>query len=172
MNNTWLWDLEINDSAARRILSDPEDPRFIRIAALMLARVNDTGKILGNYISPEIFCRNWAQIKKEMRKNRWDEPRIIWWQAIYEKVYEKLKKKGFRIRSEESGEAIGPLNRRLGNKVRSLRRAKEMSQAELAERMGTSQQWISLVERGKVNLTLSLLERIAGALETDLTIDL
>lgn len=61
---------------------------------------------------------------------------------------------------------------RLGNKIRSLRKSKNISQAKLAERMGTSQQWVSLVERGKVNLTLRLLERIAGALETDLTIDL
>lgn len=171
MNDNWLWDLDLSEREVRSILSNPNDPRFTRIAALMLARVNDPKEVLGNYIGQEAFCQNWARIKREMRKNKWDEPRIIWWQAVQEKVYEKLKASGFRIRKKRINEPLGPLYRDLGHKIREIRKSHNISQAELAERIGTSQQWVSLVEQGKVNLTLNLLERISGATGTGLGIE-
>ncbi len=42
-----------------------------------------------------------------------------------------------------------------------LRNEKKMTQAELAEKAGTTQAVISRLERGNANLTLSMMERIA-----------
>lgn len=42
-----------------------------------------------------------------------------------------------------------------------LRNEKQMTQAELAEKAGTTQAVISRLERGNANLTLSMMERIA-----------
>lgn len=42
-----------------------------------------------------------------------------------------------------------------------LRNEKKMTQAELAEKAGTTQAVISRLERGNANLTLAMMERIA-----------
>ena len=172
MNTKWLWDLNLSEEEVRRILSNSDDPGFIRIAALLLSRLNNPQEVIGDYLGAESFCRNWSRIKREMRKNRWDEPRIIWWQAIYEKVYEKLKVAGFSLRPVKPNGILGPLYRDLGEQIRRLRKSQNISQSELAKKMGTSQQWVSLVERGQINLTLNLMQRISKALQTKLEINL
>lgn len=48
-------------------------------------------------------------------------------------------------------------------KVRTLREAAGLTQAELAERSGVSQTWISRLERGQENPTLATLRRLAAA---------
>jgi transcriptional regulator with XRE-family HTH domain len=45
--------------------------------------------------------------------------------------------------------------------IRQRRRAAALSQTELAERAGLSQTWISRLERGEENPTLSTLEALA-----------
>ncbi len=45
-----------------------------------------------------------------------------------------------------------------------------LTQKELAERMGCSQQYISLILKGKENLTLETVSRLEGVLDTDLLI--
>jgi transcriptional regulator with XRE-family HTH domain len=45
--------------------------------------------------------------------------------------------------------------------LRQRRRAAALSQTELAERAGLSQTWISRLERGEENPTLSTLEALA-----------
>jgi transcriptional regulator with XRE-family HTH domain len=52
----------------------------------------------------------------------------------------------------------------VGQMLRTIRELRGLSQARLAQRAGTSQQWLSQVERGAVNPTLSDLERFFGAL--------
>jgi DNA-binding XRE family transcriptional regulator len=53
-----------------------------------------------------------------------------------------------------------------------LRRLREMSQAELAERMGTSQAKIARIEGGEENVTLRTVHKIAAALSGRLTLTL
>src|SRR5271168_4663929 len=59
----------------------------------------------------------------------------------------------------------------VGSAVRAARRHAGVSQAELAERAGTSQPSIARLEKGQVSPTVISLDRIARALGTELVID-
>jgi len=59
----------------------------------------------------------------------------------------------------------------VGEAVRRARQSHGWTQAELAERAGTSQPSIARLERGQVSPTVMTLDRIARALGTDLLID-
>ena len=56
---------------------------------------------------------------------------------------------------------------RVGLNLQALRRAKGLSQEELAHRSQVHQTYLSGVERGKRNPSVMVLARIAGALDTD-----
>ena len=56
--------------------------------------------------------------------------------------------------------------------IRSRRGELGLSQAELAARAGTGQAFVSRVESGKTTPTLSVLQRLAAALDCDLILDL
>lgn len=61
----------------------------------------------------------------------------------------------------------------LAYKIAQLRKAKHLTQAQLARRMNTTQQTISRLEDSKnTEITLSTLSRLAVALEARLNIDL
>jgi len=53
----------------------------------------------------------------------------------------------------------------IGQKIRDLRNSKKMTLGELAEKINVSPSLISQLERGGVNLSISLLKSIADALE-------
>jgi len=53
---------------------------------------------------------------------------------------------------------------RLGQKIRKLRTAKGWSQEEFADRCGIQRAHMSLIERGKQNLTLATLESLCQVL--------
>lgn len=54
---------------------------------------------------------------------------------------------------------------RIGAVVRQLREATGLSQEELAEQAGLHRTYISLVERGRRNITVDALSQIAEALD-------
>lgn len=56
----------------------------------------------------------------------------------------------------------------LGARIREIRKIRELSQEELAERADISTQYVSNIERGKENPTLDLLLRLAEALRVTL----
>jgi len=56
-----------------------------------------------------------------------------------------------------------------GKRLRSLRRAKDMTQEQVAERAGLSLQSVGEIERGRGNPTLVNVERLAAALDVELT---
>lgn len=58
------------------------------------------------------------------------------------------------------------IRRRLGLAVQKLRGAKGWSQEQLAEEAGLHRTYISGIERGIRNPTLTVLEKVAAALET------
>jgi predicted transcriptional regulator/transcriptional regulator with XRE-family HTH domain len=62
-----------------------------------------------------------------------------------------------------------PLERRLGHKVRSLRRREKLSQAELATRLGISASYLNLIENNKRPLPAPLLVKLAQHFNVDLT---
>jgi len=53
---------------------------------------------------------------------------------------------------------------RLGQKIRELREEKGWSQEEFADKCGLGRAHMSLIERGKQNLTLSTLQTVCSVL--------
>ena len=59
----------------------------------------------------------------------------------------------------------------LGERVRSLREAKGLSQSELARRIGSTQPAVARLEAGGVAPRVETLERIAAALDMELVLE-
>lgn len=55
-------------------------------------------------------------------------------------------------------------SKKLGENLRKWRQKKDMSQVDLATALGVDRAYISNIENGRMNPTLSTLEKIAGAL--------
>lgn len=53
----------------------------------------------------------------------------------------------------------------VGNKIRTLRKAKGLTQEELAEKAGLQYSYIDGIERGERNISLETLEKIINGLE-------
>jgi DNA-binding XRE family transcriptional regulator len=160
----WLWDRKITIREAKNILKHPEEPKFIELASLLLLRKNSPQEVFKEYLSPIDFCQNWQKIKKMMRKDAWGEPRLYFWQAVYEKVKEKLKKKNIIFKT-----SLVPVSsdfcREIGCKIKHLRKEGGLTQKELAKKLNISQQIISRIESGRQNVSLLTLENIASKLE-------
>lgn len=60
----------------------------------------------------------------------------------------------------------------VGEQVREAREAAGLSQRELARRMGTSQAAVDRLEAGGVGATLTTLERVASALNLEISFEL
>ena len=56
---------------------------------------------------------------------------------------------------------------RLGRNVRKLREARGWSQEEYADRAGIHRTYVSDIERGRRNPTITVVEKLAGPLEVD-----
>lgn len=61
----------------------------------------------------------------------------------------------------------GDLQRRLGENLRSLRRARGLSQEALADALGIHRTYVGGLERGERNVTLRTVERLAELLGVD-----
>lgn len=169
MKADWLWDRRMTESDAKRILKRPCDQSFIAMAALLFARKNEPREVFKRYIDPIIFCRNWHKIKRKMRSDKWGEPRIIFWQAIYEKLIEKYRKKGLGFKEKIS--IREPLCESVGKKIAAIRHAQGLSQKSLAKKIGVFQQLISRLEKGSENASLITLASVARALNTTLEVN-
>ena len=66
---------------------------------------------------------------------------------------------------EHAGRAI-----RLAFEIRALRERKGLSQRQLAELVGTTQSAIARLEGGRISPSLPTLDRIANALDAELTV--
>ena len=60
------------------------------------------------------------------------------------------------------------LHKRLGSRIRELRHATGLSQAQVAEAVGVSNEHMSRVERGVKGLSLENLERLCGVLNCEM----
>lgn len=61
------------------------------------------------------------------------------------------------------------VRKKFGKKLRALREERGWSQEEFADRAGLHRTYVSAVERGVRNPTLSVLERLAKALSVSLS---
>jgi transcriptional regulator with XRE-family HTH domain len=64
------------------------------------------------------------------------------------------------------------LQKKVGQKIKKIRQEKDMSQQKLSELSDVERKYISNIEQGKVNLTLSTLERLADSLNKKVKIEL
>jgi DNA-binding XRE family transcriptional regulator len=159
----WLWDRKLGAAEAGRILKNPGHKQFITLASLLLARKNEPREIFNLYLDPRIFCRYWGAIKRRMRQDKWAEPRIIFWQAIYEKLIEKYRDKGI-IFKKEPPPPRPPVCRAVGEQIRAIRKEMNISQRGLAAKMGVSQQLVSRIEKGMENISLITLKNVGDAM--------
>ena len=58
---------------------------------------------------------------------------------------------------------------RIGNRIKSLRSSRKLSQAQVAEASGVSSKYLGEVERGEANISIELIGRIARALSVPMT---
>ena len=62
---------------------------------------------------------------------------------------------------------VSTIQGRFGKRVRDIRRAAGLTQAQLAKRAGMDQKYVGAVERGERNVTLGLVDRLARALAAE-----
>jgi Predicted transcription factor, homolog of eukaryotic MBF1 len=63
---------------------------------------------------------------------------------------------------------MSELVKKVGERIRRLRKERGLSQEELAERSGLHTNYVGQVERGEKNLTLETLEKIVSGLDISL----
>jgi len=158
-----FWDKSITKKEAAKVLGDEHDPRFIEYAALFLSRTNDPKAVFGKFIDKKVFCRQWRRIKKRMRTNKWSDNRIIYWDEIYRVLVKHFDKSELSLQKEKRA-AIDPEISSVGEKIRNARKAKGWTQGDLANKSGFSQQTISFIEGGYVNVSYLTLKKIAASL--------
>jgi transcriptional regulator with XRE-family HTH domain len=54
-----------------------------------------------------------------------------------------------------------------GRNVRTIRRLRDISQEDLAERAGIYRSHVTLIERGEINFTIDTMEQIAHAMDLE-----
>ncbi len=172
MRPAWLWDQDISLEEIQAILKDPHHERFVNLAALLLSRTNTPKEVFAQYLDRTIFIQNWARIKRQMRKDSWNDPRIVFWQAVYEKLVDKFKERGIALRPRREEGTPHELTRQVAQKIKSIRQSLGLTQGELAERIGISQQIISRIERGHNDMRLLTLEKIVQGLGKEVSVEL
>lgn len=169
----WLWDRKITVKEAEVILGEPNNKHFLSLASLLLSRKNTPGEVFRDYLKPLVFFQNWNRIKKQMRKNNWNDPRIEFWQAIYESLKEKYRKRGIIIHREPvAGKPENEFCKSIADKIKSIRKQKGLTQQALAKRLKVSQQMISRIEKGRENISLLTLKKIADSMGANLSLEI
>ncbi len=169
-NSAIFWDKNYDQDRVKRILSDEKDPKFIALAATLFSRFNEPNEVFRSYINKIAFCNNWRKIKKEMRKNKWSDARIVFWDEVYKVALQDVDKKALNI-SRKRETDIDPDIKEIGDKIRIARKKRGWTQAELAGRSKLSQQTISFVEKGYTNISVKTLKRITDTLGLRFVVD-
>lgn len=167
----WHWDLNLPLKKITQILAREDDLRFPRLAGTLLARVQDPKQVFG-LITPHAFCRRFRAIQHDMASDEWTKDKTAFWKATYLRLSKELRDQGEKIR-KPARIALDGFDRRLIEKVKSCRRSALMSQTELAEFLGCSQQYISGIETGREKITMEFLKKLAATTgqRIDLTIE-
>ena len=156
-----FWDRKTTKQEALNILKNVADPRFAEYASLVLSRVGKPKDVFGTYLSKISFLKNWRKIKRRMRKDSWNDKRIIFWDEVYSVLSQDVDKSELK----EKRAPVSEEAKKMGVIIREARQKKRLSQWELARAAGMSQQLVSFLENGYLNISLSTLKRILDALE-------
>lgn len=161
-----FWDRKTTKQEAQAILKNDSDPRFAEYASLVLSRVGKPKEVFDAYINKSVFLKNWRKIKRKMRKDNWNDTRIIFWDEVYSVLSQDVDKSELKEKREPaSAEA-----KMIGGVIKDARQKKQLSQKELAQAAGMSQQLISFLENGYLNISLSTLNKVLNVLGLDLSI--
>jgi transcriptional regulator with XRE-family HTH domain len=57
------------------------------------------------------------------------------------------------------------ISRKLGANIKKIRTIKKMSQGDICRKLKMDRSYMSAIENGKKNITLAVLEKLAGALD-------
>ena len=179
MKKDWLWDKNIDEQQVKTVLLNIEDKQFVSYAALLLSRNNSAQEVFSDFISRENFFVAWNKIKKQMRKNTWNDSRIEYWQAIYDTLKEELPElkkiktpaslAQFGVSELPMSVSVFSISREIGVKIKLLREQAGLTQKDLAKRLRISQQIISRIEGGKQNVSVETLSSICDALGVPFT---
>ena len=60
-------------------------------------------------------------------------------------------------------------NKLLGKRIRALRKKNGLSQEQLAERVNMSSKYLGEIERGQVNFSIDIADRISSGLDIEMT---
>lgn len=170
MRVNWLWDSRLGEGRVREILKNENHPQFDIYAEKLFSRVNEP-KMAFSIVDKVTFCKKWPSIKKRMKKDRWLENRVVFWQTIYERVYEGLRESGIKIRSVQETD-IPAQRLKLSQQIRDIRMKLGYTQGGIAKRLGVIQQYVSKIETGRENVSVDTLTRIADAFNKRLVIEL
>ena len=170
MKTNWLWDSRLGESEVRKILKDAGNPKFYIYAEKLFSRVSSP-KIAFSIIDKVNFCKKWPTIKKRMRKDSWLKDRVLFWQTIFERIYEGLKVRGIKLREPQKFK-IPPERMKLAQQIRDIRMKLGYTQEDIAKKLGTVQQYVSKIENGHENFSMDTLARIADVFKKGLVIKL
>ncbi len=171
MKVDWLWDRNIPQKKLKSILRDEHNERFTEMAALLLSRKNSPREVFENWLDKKIFVQNWFRIKKHMRRNSWNDPRITFWQAVYEQLVKIFKEQGIGVTLRTPKGPVSDICAAAGLKLKKLREDNGLTQKGVSEKLGISQQIISRIERGRDNVSLATLQKFGKALGREVVID-
>ncbi|PIQ91272.1 MAG: hypothetical protein COV71_00055 [Candidatus Omnitrophica bacterium CG11_big_fil_rev_8_21_14_0_20_41_12] len=155
----YFWDLNkraLEETAS--ILNDPGHSRFPARMVTFLSRCDKPAEVFSVLNKPK-FIESWPKVKQYWNKFEKQSDFRDWWQTIYEGLVGDSKKITY------SKDSYSESFKKIGDEIRGNRIAKQMSQSELALKVGMKQPNISKIEEGKMNITLSTLMRICKALE-------
>ena len=172
MKRDWLWDRKFTDSQLKKIFKNGDSPEYLKIAALLLSRKNSPQEVFREYIRPLDFCSHWHKIKKIMRQDAWNNPRIDYWQIIYNKLIQKYHKEIVSLKKREKSSPKDQLCERIGQQIRDIRKQNGLTQKALAKKIGVSQQMLSRIEKGKENLSLLTLKNVTGSLGAQIYLEI
>jgi len=173
LKRDWLWDRKFSPQQAKKILNNPVNAHFVPLAALLLSRNNSPKEAFKGYMKAAVFLENWNKIKRQMRKDRWNEPRIEFWQAIYDNLKERYRKQGLKFTdSHPHAKIIEPVCKSIGDKIQIIRKQKGLTQSGLAKKLKVSQQIISRIEQGQENVSILTLKKISDGLNAQLHFDI
>lgn len=165
----WYWDLNLSLDAAKAVLADDHHPRFVEVAARLLARSRDPKYAL-TFITPTAFCRRFYAIRREIQRDAWTRDQAAFWQATYQRYRRELQRSGVSLRPRAGPVALDAFSGELLSQLRACRERARWSQSELARRVGRNQQFVSAVERGLKKPTIGYLRDVAKATGSELEI--
>lgn len=161
-----FWDRKTTKKEVRAILKDNSDTRFAEFASLVLSRVGKPKEVFDIYMDKMTFLKNWRKIKRRMRKDSWNNTRIIFWDEVYDVLSQGVDKNELK----EKRTPVSEEAKMIGNIIKEARQEKQLNQKELAQAADMSQQLVSFLENGYFNVSLSTLKKVLDVLGLEFSI--